>query len=141
MPTRLKGSTTRAAVVVPTVKRPAKVVVPMPILGPAPVSTKKAGTISVELVAVLVPKAISPQTSKVYRGELVAMPTRLLGSRLMVRRLAMVVVPVKVDEALTMIPTVLVGLIALAPMNCQLEGVMALGFCQLALPLLSLVKT
>ena len=31
--------------------------------------------------------------------------------------------PEKVDDALTMMPTVLVGLMAVAEMNCQLEGV------------------
>ena len=63
MPTLPNASTTKEGVVVPTVKRPDKVVVPMPIFGPAPESTKNAGIISVELVAVLVPKAMSPQTS------------------------------------------------------------------------------
>ena len=75
MPTRANWSTTIDGVVVPTVNKPYKVVVPMPILGPAPVSTKKAGICSVELVAVDVPKAMSPQTSKVYLGVEVAMPT------------------------------------------------------------------
>ena len=31
--------------------------------------------------------------------------------------------PLNVEEALTMMPTVLVGRMALAPMNCQLLGV------------------
>ena len=74
MPVRPKGSTTKDGVLVPTVSKPARVLVPMPICGPLPVLTKKAGTIELLVVAVLVPTLKLPQTSKVYLGEVVAMP-------------------------------------------------------------------
>ncbi len=70
MPVLPVGSITKDGVDVPTVRSPAKVVVPMPILPPSPESTNKAGV----LVSVLVPTLKSPQTSSLYLGVVVAMP-------------------------------------------------------------------
>ena len=118
MPSRPAPSTNKAWVVVPTVNKPASVVVPMPTRpSPLPESTYNNGV----LVSVDVPIAISPQTSSVYLGEDVAMPILLVGSLRTYTRLAIVVVPVKVELAETMSPMVEVGLMALGPMNCQLD--------------------
>ena len=141
-PTRLNWSTTKAAVVVPTVNKLFdKVLVPMPTCGPLPELTKKAGIMPVDEVAVLVPTAKLPQTSNKYLGEEVAMPTRLKGSRLTVRILARVVVAAKVEEAETIMPTVVVGLMALGPMNCQELGANKAKVCQAPKPLASEVNT
>ena len=113
MPTLPAGSTTNLTVLVPTVNKLFnKVLVPMPICGPLPELTKKAGIMALLVVAVLVPTLKLPQTSNKYLGLEVLMPTLLLGSRLTVKILAKVVVPVKVELAETIMPTVLVGLMA-----------------------------
>ena len=71
MPVLPVGSMTKYGVLVPTVRSPAKVVVPMPTCPPLPELINKIGV----FVSVLVPKLMSPQTSSKYLGVVVPMPT------------------------------------------------------------------
>src|SRR3989338_877824 len=133
---------TKLGVVVPTVNKLVdKVVVPMPTCGPLPVLTKKAGTMELLVVAVLVPTLKLPQTSKVYLGEVVAMATLFSEMSTNKSSLPTVRSPAMVEEAETMMPTVLVGLMALGPAYCQELGASVAKLCQVPKPEVSEVNT
>ena len=74
-----------------------------------------------------------PCTAKVSEGVEVAMPTLWLGS-LVAYNIPAIVVVDKVEEALMIRPTVVVGEMAFCDAKLQLDGVMVEPDCQVRFP-------
>ena len=77
------------------------------------------------------PSSMSPLTVSLLDGVVVPMPTKPASSTNKAL-LPAVRSPVKVDEELTMMPTVEVGLMALAVAKLQFSGLMSEESCQVA---------